>query len=93
MAGLILSSNDSGFRKECAALLGLQSIDSNTGEKVESMINDLITGIIEMNDINPKRNKNDAVHCLLFECENHHAEDDPDGDYREAPEDISILNF
>ncbi|KAH7658752.1 hypothetical protein IHE45_17G110800 [Dioscorea alata] len=89
IAGLILSSNDSGFQEECAALLGLQSVDNNAGEKVESIIKDMITGIIKMNDRNLKRNKQDVVPCLLFECE----EDNPDENYREAPEESSILDL
>ncbi|KAJ0962872.1 hypothetical protein J5N97_027994 [Dioscorea zingiberensis] len=93
IASLIFSSNDLGFQEECTALLGLHSVDNKTEEKAESIIKEMITGIIEMKDRNLKRKKEDTAHCLLFECESHLEEECPDEDYREEPEDTAIIDF
>ncbi|XP_020087950.1 type 2 DNA topoisomerase 6 subunit B-like isoform X2 [Ananas comosus] len=70
IAGLIMSSNDSEFRGECAALLGLPAGNSNNAEEmIESCIRDKIIKIIGLNDKKQPKENRDNAPCL-FECEN-----------------------
>lgn len=70
IAGLIMSSNDSEFRGECAALLGLPAGNSNNAEEmIESCICDKIIKIIGLNDKKQPKEDRDNAPCL-FECEN-----------------------
>ncbi|KAJ9169548.1 hypothetical protein P3X46_017730 [Hevea brasiliensis] len=68
IAGLILSSNDSDFQKECFSLLGLQSREIGE-ETVEESIKEKIISVIDMNDRKSQRSKEVAVAPapLLFE--------------------------
>ncbi|XP_072982689.1 type 2 DNA topoisomerase 6 subunit B-like isoform X2 [Typha latifolia] len=90
IAGLILSSNDSEFQDECAALLGLPSVNSGTEGLIESCIHEKIVGIIELNDKKPKEDRNSAP--CLFECENLYEEDAPFEEGEGAEED-NMLDF
>lgn len=66
IAGLILSSSDSGFQKECISLLGLQSQEVE-GKTVEDCIKKKIISVIEINDRKPQRSR--EVPSFLFENE------------------------
>lgn len=64
MAGLILSSNDSGYQEECFSLLGLQ-FQGVGGETVEDCIKEKIVSVIEMND-RKSRQRSEEVAPFLF---------------------------
>ncbi|KAF6165293.1 hypothetical protein GIB67_042709 [Kingdonia uniflora] len=64
ITGLILSSNDIDFQKECISILGLKSQDADE-KKVEGCIRKKITAVIETNDRKPQRNRESAP--FLFE--------------------------
>ncbi|XP_077244138.1 type 2 DNA topoisomerase 6 subunit B-like isoform X2 [Tasmannia lanceolata] len=93
IAGLILSSNDSVFRGECASLLRLDPLDIGEEGKVESSIREKIIGVIEMNDRRPKRGRDHAP--CLFEDDGIHDEDyrDENDDYEEGEEGVSVLDL
>ncbi|XP_042981135.1 type 2 DNA topoisomerase 6 subunit B-like isoform X2 [Carya illinoinensis] len=67
IAGLILSSNDSGFQGECFSLLGLQC-QGVGGEIVEDCIKEKIISVIEMND-RKSHERSEDVAPFLFEDE------------------------
>ncbi|KAK1281246.1 hypothetical protein QJS04_geneDACA002816 [Acorus gramineus] len=93
IAGLILSSNDSHFQKECASTLGLCPLEVLKEGKVESCIREKIIGIIEMNDRKSKsKGGGDCAPCL-FECESFNEEDYPGEENEEVEEDVSMLNL
>ncbi|GMY26240.1 type 2 DNA topoisomerase 6 subunit B-like isoform X1 [Fagus crenata] len=92
IAGLILSSKDSGFQVECCSLLGLQS-QGVGGEIVEDCIKEKIISVIEMNDrksyqrseeVAPFLFENDCLQVLEFQEEEY--EEGDDGDF--SPLDI-----
>ena len=56
IAGLILSSNDLHFQKECFSILGLQSQEIGT-DIVVNCIEERIVSVIEMNDKDPQKSK------------------------------------
>lgn len=64
MAGLILSSNDSGYQEKCFSLLGLQ-FQGVGGEIVEDCIKEKIVSVIEMND-RKSRQRSEEVAPFLF---------------------------
>ncbi|XP_058772297.1 type 2 DNA topoisomerase 6 subunit B-like [Vicia villosa] len=68
IAGLILSSSDLNFQRECFSLLGFQSKDVGT-EIMENSIKEKIVSVIEMNDKDPDKSKEIAP--FLFEEEDH----------------------
>ncbi|KAJ3708896.1 hypothetical protein LUZ61_012601 [Rhynchospora tenuis] len=70
LASLILSSNDSEFKQECTALLGLSSLQSNPETLVESCISEKLARIIEANDKKSKAERGAVVPRSLFECGN-----------------------
>ncbi|KAF5449905.1 hypothetical protein F2P56_030306 [Juglans regia] len=67
IAGLILSSNDSGFQGECFSLIGLQC-QGVGGEIVEDCIKKKIISVIEMND-RKSHERSEDVAPFLFEDE------------------------
>lgn len=68
IAGLILSSSDLDFQRECFSLLGLQSQDVGA-EIMENSIKEKIVSVIEMNDNEPDKPKEIAP--FLFEEDDH----------------------
>ncbi|CAL8994230.1 unnamed protein product, partial [Prunus brigantina] len=64
ISSLILSSNDSEFRKECFSFLGLPS-QGVGGEVVEDCIKERLITVVEMNDRDPQRSK--EIPTFLFE--------------------------
>ncbi|XP_021809718.1 type 2 DNA topoisomerase 6 subunit B-like isoform X3 [Prunus avium] len=64
ISSLILSSNDSEFRKECFSFLGLPS-QGIGGEVVEDCIKERLITVVEMNDRDPQRSK--EIPTFLFE--------------------------
>jgi hypothetical protein len=68
IAGLILSSSDLDFQRECFSLLGLQSQDVGT-EIMENSIKKKIVSVIEMND--KESDKSKEIAPFLFEEEDH----------------------
>ncbi|KAK1321009.1 hypothetical protein QJS10_CPA03g00372 [Acorus calamus] len=87
IAGLISSSNDSHFQKECASTLGLCPLEVLKEGKVESCIREKIIGIIEMNDRKSKSKGGGECAPCLFECESFNEEDYPGEDNEEVEED------
>ncbi|KAJ4959936.1 hypothetical protein NE237_019846 [Protea cynaroides] len=73
ITGLILSSNDTEFQKECCSLLGMQPHVIGVEKKVEDCITEKIVAIIETNDKKGQRHRESAP--LLF-----------DGEYIHEPE-------
>ncbi|PNY05669.1 hypothetical protein L195_g002124 [Trifolium pratense] len=68
IAGLIMSSSDLDFQRECFSLLGLQSQDVGT-EIMENSIKEKIVSVIEMND--KESDKSKEIAPFLFEEEDH----------------------
>jgi hypothetical protein len=68
IASLILSSNDSEFKRECTTLLGLSSLQSNPETLIESCISEKLGRIIETNDKKSKAERGAVVAPSLFEC-------------------------
>ncbi|KAK2428281.1 hypothetical protein P8452_42344 [Trifolium repens] len=68
IAGLILSSSDLDFQRECFSLLGLQSQDVGT-EIMENSIKKKIVSVIEMND--KESDKSKEIAPFLFEEKAH----------------------
>lgn len=68
ITGLILSSSDLDFQRECFSLLGLQSQDVGT-EIMENSIKEKIVSVIETNDKDPDKSKEIAP--FLFEEDDH----------------------
>ncbi|CBI28546.3 unnamed protein product, partial [Vitis vinifera] len=64
ITGLILSSSDSDFQKECLSLLGLQSQEVEGGI-VEDRIKEKIISVVEINDRKPQRSR--EAPSFLFE--------------------------
>lgn len=64
IAGLILSSNDSDFKRECFSLLGLQC-QGVGGGFVEECIKEKIISVIEMNDRKSHQRSEDVAHFLF----------------------------
>ncbi|CAK9158171.1 unnamed protein product [Ilex paraguariensis] len=89
IAGLVLSSSDSDFRKECFSLLGLQSQDMER-EIVENCIKERIISVIELNDRKPQRSREHAP--FLFEDERIPEPDDLAEEYEEDEEAFSSLD-
>ncbi|KAJ4798232.1 Type 2 DNA topoisomerase 6 subunit B-like [Rhynchospora pubera] len=91
LANLILSSNDSEFKRECTTLLGLSSLQSNPEIIVESCISEKLARIIEANDKKSKAERGAVVPRSLFECGNS-VEEIIDEETVEADEDY-ILGY
>lgn len=92
IAGLILSSSDLNFQRECFSLLGLQSQDVGT-EIVQNSIKEKIVSVIEMNDKDPDKSKEIAP--FLFE-EDDHIQEELEGEFQESylsPLDLDIDMF
>ncbi|KAK2374480.1 type 2 DNA topoisomerase 6 subunit B [Trifolium repens] len=68
IAGLILSSSDLDFQRECFSLLGLQSQDVGT-EIMENSIKEKIVSVIEIND--KESDKSKEIAPFLFKEEDH----------------------
>ncbi|WJX62054.1 hypothetical protein P8452_47091 [Trifolium repens] len=68
IAGLILSSSDLDFQRECFSLLGLQSQDVGT-EIMENSIKEKIVSVIEIND--KESDKSKEIVPFLFKEEDH----------------------
>jgi len=85
IAGLILSSSDLDFQRECFSLLGLQSQDVGT-EIMENSIKEKIVSVIETNDKDPDKSKEIAP--FLFEEDDHIHE--PEVEFHES--DFSYLD-
>ncbi|ONI30442.1 hypothetical protein PRUPE_1G251700 [Prunus persica] len=64
ISSLILSSNDSEFRKECFSFLGLPS-QGVGGEVLDDCIKERLITVVEMNDRDPQRSK--EIPTFLFE--------------------------
>ncbi|XVF02471.1 hypothetical protein REPUB_Repub04eG0178200 [Reevesia pubescens] len=68
IAGLILSSNDSDFQRECISLLGLFQSQEIGGEAIEDCIKEKIISVIEMNDRKPEKSKEVAPFLFEDDC-------------------------
>ncbi|XP_043723375.1 type 2 DNA topoisomerase 6 subunit B-like isoform X2 [Telopea speciosissima] len=90
ITGLILSSNDREFQKECCSLLGLQPNVIEEEKKVEDCIKEKIIAIIEINDKKQQRRTEFAP--LLFDGENIHGPEFLD-EYHEGEDGYSILDL
>ncbi|CAL5188991.1 unnamed protein product [Lathyrus oleraceus] len=92
IAGLILSSSDLNFQRECFSLLGLQSQDIGT-EIMQNSIKEKIVSVIEMNDKDPDKSKEIAP--FLFE-EDDHIQEELEAEFQESylsPLDLDIDMF
>lgn len=92
IAGLILSSSDLNFQRECFSLLGLQSQDVGT-EIMQNSIKEKIVSVIEMNDKDPDKSKEIAP--FLFE-EDDHIQEELEAEFQESylsPLDLDIDMF
>ncbi|CAI8587589.1 unnamed protein product [Vicia faba] len=92
IAGLIFSSSDLNFQRECFSLLGLQSQDVGT-EIMENSIMEKIVSVIEMNDKDPDKSKEIAP--FLFE-EDDHIQEELEVEFQEnylSPLDLDINMF
>ncbi|GLU21627.1 hypothetical protein SLE2022_377560 [Rubroshorea leprosula] len=67
IAGLIVSSNDSHFQRECISLLGLhgQNVASGT---IEDCVKEKIMAVIETNDRKPQKSKETAPYLFEDDC-------------------------
>ena len=65
ITGLIVSSSDSDFQKECLSLFGLQSQEVEGGT-IEGRIKEKIISVIEINDRKPQRSR-EAPPSFLFD--------------------------
>ncbi|XP_042500523.1 type 2 DNA topoisomerase 6 subunit B-like isoform X2 [Macadamia integrifolia] len=90
ITGLILSSNDTDFQKECCSLLGLQPHVIGEEKKVEDCIKGKVMTIIEINDKKQQRRRESAP--LLFDGENIHEPEFQD-EYQEGEEGYSIFDL
>ncbi|XP_078182417.1 type 2 DNA topoisomerase 6 subunit B-like isoform X2 [Carex rostrata] len=90
IASLILSSNDSEFKRECTTLLGLSSLQSNPETLIESCISEKLARIIEANDKKSKAERGAMVAPSLFECGNLGQNEPIDDETGEADEDYVL---
>jgi hypothetical protein len=90
LAGLILSSNDSNFKEECIALLGL-NCEGTGSEMVEECIKERITSVIELNDRRPQGSK--EAETFLFEDEYIQKLDFMDAEYEEGDESFTSFDL
>ncbi|KAF3337558.1 hypothetical protein FCM35_KLT18145 [Carex littledalei] len=90
IASLILSSNDSEFKRECTTLLGLSSLQSNPETLIESCISEKLARIIEANDKKSKAERGAVVAPSLFECGNLGENEPIDEETREADDDYVL---
>ncbi|XP_031501378.1 type 2 DNA topoisomerase 6 subunit B-like isoform X3 [Nymphaea colorata] len=90
IAGLILSSNDDHFTKECAVLLGIQPSDLGKEGRVESCVRERIMSIIEMNDINPRKRGREEANLLFHEGGGNSGDDEGECLYENDYDDASL---
>lgn len=92
IAGLVLSSNDSGFQEECFSLLGLQC-QGVGGKIVEDCIKEKIISVIEINDRKPHQRSEEVVAPFLFKDDCLHNLEFQEEEYEEGEDAFSHLDI